>query len=201
MEALATKLVRYRGFEWVVLPGVFEPRPNFGGTKLVTNRNIEMYQDKRVLDIGCGCGVRGIIAALSGANYVLATDVVPEAIESTKINARKLGVIIDVWHSNLFESISGRFDMIVAYLPSFDRVIVNYDDVAEYDPGLQLHRRLLEEGRDYLSPGGILHTTFFDEGNLSIFLGWVEYYGYIVFKDNIRVYNGEKWHFFDLTFS
>lgn len=201
MEALVTKVVRYRGFEWVVLPGVFEPRPNFGSNKLVTNRNIEMYRVKRVLDIGCGCGVRCTIAALSGAKYVLATDIVPEALESTQINADKLGVTIDVRHSNLFESVSGQFDMIVAYLPSYDRVIVNYDDVAEYDPGLQLHKQMLEETIDYLTPQGILHTTFLDEGNLSTFMLWVEQYGYTIIKDSLREYNGEKWHFFDLLYS
>jgi predicted nicotinamide N-methyase len=49
---------------------------------------------ERVVELGCGLGVASIAAALSGAD-VLATDWAPEALEFTRENAARNGVVLE----------------------------------------------------------------------------------------------------------
>lgn len=44
--------------------------------------------DKSVFDIGCGSGILSIAAVLLGAGYVHGIDIDPQAVESSKINAK-----------------------------------------------------------------------------------------------------------------
>ena len=68
-----------------------------------------------VLDIGTGSGILAIAAAKLGANKVIATDidktVVPIARENVRING--VEEKIEVVEGNGFESLSGRYDVIV----------------------------------------------------------------------------------------
>ncbi|TPW14721.1 MAG: ribosomal L11 methyltransferase family protein, partial [bacterium] len=52
----------------------------------------DRFRGKTVLDIGTGCGILALYAAQLGATRVVATDVVPEALECTRENARRLGL-------------------------------------------------------------------------------------------------------------
>lgn len=75
---------------------------------------------KKVLDLGCGSGVLGIIAATNGAD-VTASDINPDAIIDTKKNAKRHNVKIKTVKSNLFKNIKGKFDLILfnpPYIPS-----------------------------------------------------------------------------------
>jgi predicted nicotinamide N-methyase len=49
------------------------------------------WEGKRVLELGCGCGLGGIAAGLKGAE-VTVTDVVPEALELAETNWRRNGL-------------------------------------------------------------------------------------------------------------
>ena len=198
MTYVIDRMVTYRSTEWVLLPGVFEPRPNFADDPLVTERNIDMYSGKRVLDIGCGCGVRAIIAAAAGAHAVTATDIMPNALVCTKINAERLGYEIDIRYSNLFSNVNGKFDAIVAYLPSFDAPIVSYEDIVCHDPGLVLHRRLMSEAQQYLTTKGILHITIYGE-YVNFFESMIEQYGYTIVEYKVFTHKDESWHFYDLS--
>ena len=191
--------VDYRSSRWLILPDVFEPRPNFVNDPLVTPRNIEMYAGRRVLDIGTGCGVRAVIAALAGASYVLATDIVANALLCACFNAKLHRVDIDVRYHDMFDCISDKFDAIVAYLPSFELPITGEADVAENDPDLELHERLITEAKNFLRPGGVLHTTFLDQGRLSWFVELIEQNSYTILNHKVMTYLQEEWHFFDLT--
>ncbi len=190
--------VYYRGVDWVVLPGVFEPRPDFGEPILVTPRNIEMYRGKRVLDIGCGCGVRGIIAAAAGATYVEAVDIMPNALLSARTNATNLGVELELYYSNLFTCVKGEFDAIVAYLPSFDEPIVNYNDIAYNDPGFELHIELMSQAHQYLAIGGVLHVAIYGD-NIQRFEELIEKFDYSIVEYKVFSHLNESWHFYDLS--
>ena len=79
---------------------------------------------KRVLDLGTGCGILAIAAALRGAREVIACDISHSAIEDTQRNVERLvaeGRIradtIKVVESNLFDNVTGKFDYILANLP------------------------------------------------------------------------------------
>ncbi len=88
--------VTHLGREFVVPPEVYAPSP-LGLAELVLH---EVRDADRVLDMGTGSGVNGIIAA---------------AIECAKQNAEMNGVAarLDIRESDLFENVPGRFDLII----------------------------------------------------------------------------------------
>lgn len=67
----------------------------------------------RVLDLGCGTGVVGVLAADAGA-AVVASDLMPEACAAARANG-----LVDVRRGDLFEALPGeRFDLI-AFNPPY----------------------------------------------------------------------------------
>ena len=66
---------------------------------------------ERVLEIGAGLGLAAVLAARAGAR-VVATDVVPAAVEATRANAALNGVTIDARLGDCYAPVAGeRFDL------------------------------------------------------------------------------------------
>ena len=95
---------------FVVSPDVYAPNP-LGLAAIVLD---EVRDEDRVLDMGTGSGVNGIVAA-SRAHKVLAVDVNPAAVACAGDNAERNGVAdrVTVQESDLFQNASGRFDLII----------------------------------------------------------------------------------------
>jgi release factor glutamine methyltransferase len=73
-------------------------------------------KNKSVLDVGTGFGILAIKSLEFGAKSVTAIDINEEAI----INLKKINGRIRAIHSNLFEKVKGKFDIIICnppYLP------------------------------------------------------------------------------------
>jgi predicted nicotinamide N-methyase len=51
-------------------------------------QNPEMVANKRVADVGCGCGIGAIAAKMAGAAHVIACDNDPDALVNAQANAR-----------------------------------------------------------------------------------------------------------------
>lgn len=190
--------VWYRGFEWRVLKGVFAPYPVFGTVVGITAKNRAMYGGKRVLDLGCGCGVRGIIAKLSGADEVVASDICEIACHNTVLNSCRHACDITVVCTDMFTGLCRTFDTIVSYLPSRDAPVRKSEDRAIHDPGLRLNHQLIDESADYLVPGGELHTSLLDQGSIPDFLDQIEQRGYTVRSHKVRPHDTGDWHFLSL---
>jgi release factor glutamine methyltransferase len=82
-------------------------------------RIAEVTPGETFLEIGSGTGLIAIHAAKMGAK-VTATDVNPHAVELTRRNAAKNRAQIQVLQSDLFEKVTGYFDVIAfnpPYLP------------------------------------------------------------------------------------
>lgn len=74
---------------------------------------------KRVIDVGCGCGVVAIAAALAGAREVVACDIDEAALAATAANAVLNGVDLTLcadWSAR-----SGHFDVVTAADLLYDR--------------------------------------------------------------------------------
>jgi release factor glutamine methyltransferase len=75
---------------------------------------------KRILDMGTGSGILGLYCAMNGAD-VTASDIDEAAIQETERAAKRLGVELRLYVSDLFLTLQGRFELIIfnpPYLPS-----------------------------------------------------------------------------------
>ena len=105
--------VNVLGKEFVVLPDVFSPK-YFVDTEFFA-RHVPIKKDGSFLEIGNGTGVVSIFALLRGARIVVSTDINPQAVKNTKINAKLHGVEkkIVILEGDLFDPVNGmRFDQI-----------------------------------------------------------------------------------------
>ncbi len=109
----------YRDLVLDIFPGVYRPCDD----SFLLAENLAVSGGEKVLDMGTGCGIQGILAAKQGAR-VMACDISSQAVECAKHNAAKNGVGIEVIKSDLFQRVKGAFDLIAfnpPYLPSDPR--------------------------------------------------------------------------------
>jgi len=78
-----TKRVFFGDFVFVVDENVYEPAED----SFLFAENLDVKEGERVLDMGTGCGILGIIAAKK-ASSVVAVDVNPYAVRCAKENAK-----------------------------------------------------------------------------------------------------------------
>lgn len=120
-----------------------------------------------MLEMGCGCGVAAVTAALAGCPDVLAVDVNPQAVVATTENARRFGVAdrVSALHSDLFGAVdpTARFDLVYWNSPFVDgsgsgdgEGPGDGDHLADhfFDPGYELHERFVSELPRRLSERG-----------------------------------------------
>ncbi|MDE1833505.1 MAG: methyltransferase [Candidatus Micrarchaeota archaeon] len=83
-------------------------------------RAVEHHAFGRVLDLGTGSGIQGIIAAMKGCEVTFA-DINPDALELARRNADLNGVPGTFVRTNLFSRVKGKFNTIIfnpPYVPS-----------------------------------------------------------------------------------
>jgi predicted nicotinamide N-methyase len=73
----------------------------------------ELVRGKRVLDFGCGGAVEAIASGLAGASHVLASDLDPFALESTRLNAELNGTSLETTADDLVGH-PGDWDVVLA---------------------------------------------------------------------------------------
>ncbi|MEM9694209.1 MAG: class I SAM-dependent methyltransferase [Myxococcota bacterium] len=109
------------GIELAMHPRVY--RAESASTTAAMLSTIRDVDDKSILDMGCGCGVLGVFAALRGARSVLMADISAEAVANAEDNVARngLGDRCRVVRSDLFGSVPAgqTFDLIYFNMPFF----------------------------------------------------------------------------------
>ena len=115
-----------------------------------------------VLDLGCGSGVLSVLAARRLASCkprILASDILPEAVATTRINLYRFnlyGAHVEVTKAgDLFEPIGdNKFDLIVFNAPWVVARCRSRAEIAIHDENQGTVRRFLAQTQDHLTSGG-----------------------------------------------
>jgi methylase of polypeptide subunit release factors len=152
--------------KFVVWPGVLNPAlvtARYLATYLYYN-NERLFTGKRVLDMGTGSGVQGIVMALCGATEVVLTDISEGAVKNAQENTERFSVWnrCAVVQGDLFENVQGVFDLIVFNHPFFGDDPPEDDSIAAsmLNPGT-LISRFMDEVLRFLEYSGTIIMPFY----------------------------------------
>jgi release factor glutamine methyltransferase len=130
-------------------------------------RHLNVRAGERVLEIGAGLGLAAVLAARAGAR-VVATDVVPAAVEVLRANAALNGVTLDARLGDCYAPVAGeRFDLVCSNPPQMPTPPgrERADAVAAADnggpDGWAILDRVIAGAPGHLRPGGRLAFTIF----------------------------------------
>ena len=158
----------FYGHPFLVSQAVLIPRSE---TEQLVEEVLYLYDDHfenkdiDVLDLGTGSGCIGISLALEEKHMnVSISDISEEALEVASENVKKLNANVKVVHSDLFQKIEGKFDIIVSnppYIPNdevVDNIVRKEPHVALYGGilGVDFYERIIKNIRPYLKEKALI---------------------------------------------
>lgn len=156
-------LYAYAGCVFRVPEGVQPPKAG----SLLFCRHLHARAGERMLEIGAGLGLAAVLAARAGAS-VVATDVVPAAVEMVRLNAALNGVSVDARLGDCYAPVAGeRFDLVCSNPPQMPTPPGRErgDAAAAADnggiDGWEILDRVIAGAPAHLRPGGRLVFTIF----------------------------------------
>jgi len=128
----------------------------------------EVSDGERVLDMGTGSGVNGILAATKGA-HVVAVDLNPHAVEAAVANAARNGVAdrMDVRHGDVFSTVDGEFDLIVFDPPFRWFAPRDLREMASTDENYRAMTAFFRGAASHLAVGGRMLIFFGTSGDIA----------------------------------
>lgn len=154
----------FMGLRFQVNEYVLIPRQD---TEILVEEAMRYLHDgMRILDLctGSGCILLSLLHYSNDCEGV-GVDISKEALQVAVRNAELLGIRADFLKSDLYEKVTGKFDLLVSNPPYIERAVIPtlMEEVREYDPyialdggedGLDFYRRIIGGAQDYLKRGG-----------------------------------------------
>ena len=154
----------FMGLRFQVNEHVLIPRQD---TEILVEEAMRYLHDGiRILDLctGSGCILLSLLHYSNDCEGV-GVDISQEALQVAAQNAELLGIKADFLKSDLYEKVTGKFDLLVSNPPYIERKVIPtlMEEVREYDPyialdggedGLDFYRRIIGGAQDYLKRGG-----------------------------------------------
>lgn len=154
----------FMGLRFQVNEYVLIPRQD---TEILVEEAMRYLHDgMRILDLctGSGCILLSLLHYSNDCEGV-GVDISQEALQVAAQNAELLGIKADFLKSDLYEKVTGKFDLLVSNPPYIERKVIPtlMKEVREYDPyialdggedGLDFYRRIIGGAQDYLKRGG-----------------------------------------------
>lgn len=138
-------------------PGVFTPTH----TSLVVADALEINPGDVVLDVGCGSGVLGFVAARLGAARVIGCDLSPAAVDVAAENARRLGLSYcsEFHRGHLFNPVADvQADVVIGDVSGVPEAVAELTPWSSGGPtGAELPIEMLETLGERLKFGGRLY--------------------------------------------
>ncbi len=166
-----TGIQNFMGLDFMVNEHVLIPR--FDTEILVEEVMKYLHDGFSILDMctGSGCILLSLLKYSNNCKG-LGVDISTDALAVANKNKENLGVEASFLDSNLFEKVTGKYDIIVSNPPYIrsDVIPTLMEEVREHEPilaldgtedGLFFYRKIVEESPDYLNGGGML---FFEIG-------------------------------------
>ena len=128
----------FYGLQFIVNENVLSPRAD---SELLVETAVNVIKEnnlKSVLDLCTGSGCIAIAIKKNANVQITASDISIKALSIAKINAKNLNAEINFIHSNMFEKIKDKYDLIVSNPP-----YIASDEIDNLDVEVKLHDPLL----------------------------------------------------------
>jgi release factor glutamine methyltransferase len=157
----------FYGLNFIITPDVLTPRIE---TEQMAEWAIKYApKSSALIDIGTGSGAIAIAIAKHRPDLAIyGTEVSMPALEIARQNVQRHGVDVSLLESDLWEGVTGEFQIVVTNLPylrddarsELMEEVKHEPDVALFggSDGLTLYRRFLTSIEEHLLPGSILFT-------------------------------------------
>lgn len=163
-----TKEAYFYGMKFFVNENVLIPRQD---TEILVEQVLNLSKGRenlKLLDMctGSGCILLALLANLKKASGT-GVDLSEKALEVAQRNGRELEIEASWVQSNLFDNVSGTYDIIVSNPPYIETAVIEglMDEVKLYEPrmaldgtedGLFFYREITAQAEKYLNHNGIL---------------------------------------------
>lgn len=163
-----TKEAYFYGMKFFVNENVLIPRQD---TEVLVEQVLSLSKGKenlKLLDMctGSGCILLALLANLKQASGT-GVDLSEKALEVAQRNGKELGIEVSWVQSDLFDKVSGSYDIIVSNPPYIETSVIEglMDEVKLYEPrmaldgtedGLFFYREITMQAEKYLKNNGIL---------------------------------------------
>ncbi len=169
-----TGVQEFMGLEFQVNEHVLVPRQDTEVLVEAVLRELKHIPKCRILDMctGSGCILISLLHFCGRAEGT-GIDISEEALKVAKVNSERIGVKADFIRSDLFENVTGKYEVIVSNPPYICTAVIEElkEEVRLHDPiialdgkedGLYFYRQIVEKSPGFLQRGGKL---FFEIGH------------------------------------